>query len=393
MIRRIFALILCLVLLPLCALADAPLAYRYSFVPGEALSGEGTEVVDELLNALSLEYTSWKQDGLTLGRAVLYSNGNEAISLRIRDSADGTYALNISLVGKNTLVCRKDQLDDVIMALVQWLADLGALKGESLEKIRGSALRLGDMLESIVLSSGNTPDSGIDLTPYLEMLIPLASSSEETVLDGKDPGCPGAVMRRVYHLSEEDMNRLIGMALDQLCDIPVISEQLKSGNLKIGSQVITDTFIRNLFASMHGETVLTLYENADGKPMKLLLQIPDITGLVEDPVFRKLNGIQLTIDREFREDGTSCSVTTLYLTGMESTLLTIRLEKGPGTEIQDPTEKAKLHNVGEMNSTELGELINSMWLTILGNALNTILVLPRCVFDMLSDAFLEMIGL
>ena len=108
--------------------------------------------MDELLNALSLEYTSWKQDGLTLGRAVLYSNGNEAISLRIRDSADGTYALNISLVGKNTLVCRKDQLDDVIMALVQWLADLGALKGESLEKIRGSALRLGDMLESIVLS-------------------------------------------------------------------------------------------------------------------------------------------------------------------------------------------------------------------------------------------------
>jgi hypothetical protein len=60
----------------------------------------------------------------------------------------------------------------------------------------------------------------------------------------------------------------------------------------------------------------------------------------------------------------------------------VRLDKGPGRALS-PMPMKKTHQVGEMNSTELFELIRSMGLLLARNAVNMVLVLPRCVFDLL----------
>ena len=44
-----------------------------------------------------------------------------------------------------------------------------------------------------------------------------------------------------------------------------------------------------------------------------------------------------------------------------------------------PMKAKKVHEVGEMTSTELSELIRSMGWTILGNAGNMVLDLPDCI--------------
>ena len=386
MIRKILAVLLCvMILLPGLCLAEEPQRWLYSFTPGTILSGEGMENVEEVLNALQLELTNEKKDSETLARVVLLSYGEEAFSLRAQDSREGTYALCCSLTGDTTLMCRKDQLDDFLMTIVQVLADLGILKGESLEKVNAVIRRIGDMLEEITApEDADAPDTGIDLEPYLEKIEGLASTSEVRQLDGTDPDCPGAVKVTIYYLTEEDLTVLVNTALSKVMSIPVISDEMKSGHLKIGEQVVTDDFIRELFASTHGESVLALYEGADGKLVKLALQCPDISDLVEDPEFSKVRGVELTIDREQLAENRSVSITSLKLIGLAGDLLSIRLDKGPGEEIE-PIPMKKVHQVGTMDSGSLWELLHSLGLTIIRNTANMILVLPRCIFDMLVD--------
>ena len=62
--------------------------------------------------------------------------------------------------------------------------------------------------------------------------------------------------------------------------------------------------------------------------------------------------------------------------------MSIRLDKGPGEPLT-PLSMKNTHQVGEMNSVNMLELIHSMGLLIVRNAVNMVLVLPRCVFDML----------
>ena len=384
MMKRWLAALLCLMMLWTgVAAADPAMRYRYTFTPGSILSGEGMEIVEELTSALRIELYSQKLEDQNLGQVVLESEGKNAFSIRVRERADGTYGLACSLLGDCTLVCRKDQLDDVIMTLVQMLADKGILKGESLEKISAFALKLGSMVEQVTSSTGiGAPESGVDLSQYTEKITSYATETQEQQLDGTEYG--GAVKVTSYLLSEEDMNRLVDQGLQKVCSVPVLSDELKSGNLYIGNQVITDTFIRDLFRGMHGKTTLLLYENAEGKLTQIDFQIPDISGLVYDPEFGKLTGLRITMDRSTREDGTAVTLTTLWLTGLDGELMSILLEKGPGKDIPLLSDK-KVYQVGELNSVELWEMLHGLWLTILKNAANMILDLPRVVFDMLVD--------
>jgi len=384
--KRILAWLLCLMMLvPGLGLAEEPVSYLYTFVPGKILSGEGMEKVKEFLDAVQLHLTTDKREDETLAKVEILSYGETAFELRVRDAAEGTYSLYCSLTGENTLMCRKDQLQDFLMTIVQVLADLNILKDESLVKVSGVVSQIGKLVESITSQNkGDAPDTAIDLSPYLAQLESLATTAEKKELDGNDPACPGAVKATVYYLTEEDLLALVDTALQKINAIPVLSDELKSGRLKIGKQVITEGFIRNLFASMHGGTTLELYENADDELQTLRLRCPDISDLVEDPEFAKTRGVELNITREKKSENESVSTTSLTLIGLEGDLMTIRLEKGPGEHVEELPEK-KVHQVGEMNSTELWELLRSLGFTILRNAANMVLVLPRVIFDLLVD--------
>ena len=384
--KRIAALLLCLVVaLPGLGLAEKSVSYLYSFAPGSLLSGEGMENVQEFLDAVQLELTVDIRESKTLAKAVLLSEGENALELRLRDSQDGTYALYCSLTGDNTLMCRKDQLQTFLMTVVQVLADLKILKDESLEKVGGTVSRVGRLLESATDTDvWNKLETGIDFSPYLEQLESLVSAAEKRDMDGNDPSYPGAVKETIYYLTEEDLNGLIDTALKKINSIPVLSDELNSGRLKIGEQVITEEFIRNLFASMHGESTLEIYEDAEAKLAAFNLQWPDISELVEDPEFSKARGIEARIKREDNSGERSLTVTSLNMIGLEGDLITIRMEKGPGETVEELPEK-EVYQVGEMDSAELWKLLQKLGFTIARNALNMVLVLPRVVFDLLVD--------
>lgn len=386
--KKILCLLLALALLlpVLTAAENSPVAYTYSFEVGEALEGEGLEPVRELLGALEVRLTRQESQEIHLYYIELLSDGELAVSLTVRDSASGEYGLQCSLTGKNVFLCRKDQLGDFLGTLVQVLADLRILKGESLDKVRDLSGKIGGMLENLSTEDGRGTDTGVDLTPYLDRILSLATESEiMTAAEGNLPaGTPEGVARVTRFLvSEKDLVALNERLLSAICSIPVLSDEMNSGRLKVADQVITADFLRELVAGLRGNTELFLYENEENRLVKLVLAVPDMSNAepVRDRRLALATGLELAIDRR-ENDGKQISDTRIRVTGLDMDLIRIRLEKGPGQTVRDLSEKNN-HQVGEMGSKELWDLIYSMGLTILGNAINVVLVLPKCVFDLL----------
>jgi len=388
--KKCLALLLCaLILCPAASLADAAKSYLYTFTPGEVLSGEGMENVRELLNAVRLEIVTQKMEQGTMAQVELLSNGEQAFSLRALDGANGTYAIDCSLTGDCTLVCDKEQLDDFLLNVVNMLADLNVLNEESKEKLSGLAERATTLLETALANAAEDgPDSGIDLRPYLKVVEGLASEAEVRELDGNDPECPGATLVSSYELRKDDLLELVDTALSKLDSIPVLSNELASGRLHIGEQVITDEFIRELFAHTYGKTTLDVYQNAEGKLLKLALRTPEAPGLITDPEFAKARGVEITIERTPVIFGSSSTLTTVKLIGMDGALLTVQLDKMVGGNVK-PLSTNNVYEVGEMDSKQLWEVFHGLGLTIAKNAMNMILVLPRVVFDMVVGKLIK----
>lgn len=389
--KKILALILCCLLLwPATGLGEAAKSYLYTFTPGEILSGDGMENIRQFLGAVRLVVdTQKKEEGTSVAQVRLMSDGEEAFSLQAVNGADGAYSISCSLTGDNTLVCGKNQMEGFLKTLVQMLADLNVLNEESRVKLDGLAQQATELIEnSMAEVTEGGPENGINLKPYLKVIENLSSEAEIRTLDGKDPECPGATMVSSYLLREKDLNELVETALSKLDSIPVLSNELSSGRLHIGEQVITEDFIRELFASMKGETSLDLYQNADGKIMKLALHTPETPGLITDPEFAKARGVEIIIDRTPDLFGSTTTVTTVKLIGLQGALMTVQLDKRVGGELQI-AEAKNVHEVGEMDSGELWEVFHGLGLTIAKNAMNMILVLPRVVFDMVANKLLH----
>ena len=172
--------------------------------------------------------------------------------------------------------------------------------------------------------------------------------------------------------------------LQKALAFPVIGSRLKEGGLQISGNPVTVQQIRAVFSDPPGETTLKLYTDAEGQPVRIILNTPDMTDLTADSMLAEVRGIELTIRREDGENGHRISTTILRLPGLEGDLATLKLDKGPGEAIP-PVEGKKVHNVGEMNSDELLKVINSMKLTILSKAIDMLLILPKSVFDLLGS--------
>ena len=216
----------------------------------------------------------------------------------------------------------------------------------------------------------------------------LASEAEVRELDGNDPECPGATLVSSYELRKDDLLELVDTALSKLDSIPVLSNELASGRLHIGEQVITDEFIRELFAHTYGKTTLDVYQNAEGKLLKMALRTPEAPGLITDPEFAKARGVEITIERTPVIFGSSSTLTTVKLIGMDGALLTVQLDKMVGGNVK-PLSTNNVYEVGEMDSKQLWEVFHGLGLTIAKNAMNMILVLPRVVFDMVVGKLIK----
>ena len=384
--RKLLCLLLVLALLPVsAAFADSPVCWRYKVTPGGALSGDGLQVVLDVLNAVQLDLTSQKDGNTLLGSAVFLTKGKDILSVRVRDSA-GECAFACSLLRNNTLAFRRDQLGSVLLSLVQYLGNSGILKNENLEIVRSAANALAGLIDNVVLNMDESgSDTVIDLQPYVDSLRALATSSEETVLPPGSSDCPGAVRKTAYLLSEADMNALLDTLLSRALAVPVIGSYLQSGSLQIGRQRISADFFRDLFASLHGETVLTIWEGADGKAVRMDIRIPDISALVEDPDFSRVTGLLIDIDRSALSPDITSSITRVRLTGLEQDLITIAMEKGPGQDIRDPADRQVVHQVGDMSDEEFSRLFSGMYWTIMSEALKLVLSLPASVFNLLMD--------
>ncbi|MBQ3278821.1 MAG: hypothetical protein IJG94_06630 [Clostridia bacterium] len=397
--KRIVCLMIALMLmLPFAAAAAETIsvAYTYTFEPGNALEGEGTEAITGLLNAIRIRMV--RQNGETdkLYRIELISEGKVAFNLMAQDTADGEYALACSLLGNNQLRCRKEQMTSFLQTIVKVLADLNVLKGESLEKIDRLAVRAGNMLTRLENTTGDDMSlDGIDLTPFLRALNRYASNAEERALASDNTECPGAVKAQHYQLTEEDLNGLIEYVLGKVKAIPVIQEELASGRLYIGKQQITDTFIRQFFAAMHGETTMDLYEDEQDQIVRMEIGFPDLKGLAEspeldglvtDPDFLNWSGISIQIDRVRGEGVALSSRTSIHLMGLETDLVAITLERTEGEPLEMPKAK-KVHTVGELDSAEMWKLLKSMGNTIAWNGIDFILDLPEVVFKLIASKF------
>ena len=390
--RKLLCLLLVLVMLPVsAAFADQPVSWLYAVTPGEALSGDGLQPLLDVLNTVQLELTSQKNGDTLLGSAVFLSKGNDILSIRVRDSA-GDCAFACSLLRNNTLTFRREQLGSVLLSLVQYLGNSGILKNENLDIVRSAADTLAELIDSVILNMDESgPDAAVDLQPYVDSLKSMATSSEETVLSETDPDCPEAVRKTVYILSEADMNSLMETLLSRALAVPVIGNHLQNGTLRIGKQRISADFFRQLFSSLHGETVLTFWEGADGRAVMMDIRIPDISDVVEDPDFSRVTGLLICIDRSVLTADTTASVTTVRLSGLEQDLLTIAMEKGPGKNITDPAYRQVVHDVGSMSDSEFNRLFSGMYWTIMSEALKLVLSLPASVFSLLMDKFFHSI--
>ncbi len=395
--RLLVILLIMALLLPTAVSAETgPVAYLYTFEAGDALEGDGAAIIRELLDAIQVRMTRQNGKEENLYQIELVSEGKSAFTLLVQDSADGEYSLTCSLLGKNKLKLEKEQITDFLRTLVQVLADLNVLKGESLEKIDGLAIRAGNLLSRLERSSDDDMSlNGLDLTPYLMVLTKYATQAEHKELPADNEICPGAVGMWHYQLAEEDLSALIDSALNKMMSIPVINDELKSGRLYIGKQVITDSFIRTLFGAMHGDTTLDLYEDERGQMVRMILHIPELStlmekpelkGLITDPFFAQINGISINVDRVRGEGVSLTSDTQIQILGIDRKLLGVRLDRMAGEKIQ-VKEAKKTYEVGQLNSQELWDLLKSMWSTILFHAADFVLDLPRCVFDLIIGKF------
>ena len=382
----LLALILLLPAAGLAESSDSSATWLYSFSAGEILSGKEMDKIREFLDAVQLQLGKEIRDNQTLGEANLLSYGKPVFTLRAASSSDlESFGLYCSLMGNCTLMCRQDQVNDFLMTIVQMLADFSILKQDSLEKAQNLAQRAGKLITSVLESQGSSnPSVFFDLQTYLRQADRLSTDSQTTELDPGNQECPGAVLCRTWHLSEAELNSLAETWIEKLKGFPILGDAFVSGKLKIGSQVVTDAFLRDLFASMLGDTVLVIYTDAEEKVLRLSLLTPDLSGLVEDPVFSRVRGLEFSVIRESLPDGTSVSETGISLPGLEGTLLSVRMEKRPGCSIAD-LPRDTVYQVGEMNSSELWDLLKGLWLTIGRNAINLIMDLPRVVFDTLVD--------
>jgi len=399
--KRLLTLVLALILtltmaVPAAGGEPSSVAYLYTFEPGNALEGEGTKTISELLNAIQVRMVRQTGDEENLYRISLISEGREAFVLTAQDTAGGEYGLSCSLLGNNELRCRKDQLASFLKTIVQVLADLGVLKDESLEKVESLASRAGDLLgrlENTDRDDGNL--NGIDMTPLLNAMKRYASEATEETLDPDNTEYPGAAMARRYRLTETDLNGLIDYLLGKIRSIPVIQDELHSGRLYIGKQQITDDFVRALFAAMHGNTTMDVYEDGQGQMMGLVLRLPDLHGLAEspeldglvtDPEFLNLEGLAINIERTGGEGVYLCSRTSIHLLGFGTELVAITLERMAAEKVSMPKAK-KVHEVGELDSTELWKVLKSMGNTIAWHGVDFILDLPECIVKLLMAKF------
>jgi hypothetical protein len=242
---------------------------------------------------------------------------------------------------------------------------------------------LADRVGKIILDYLNkepteAPEMGIDLTPYLGIMTREATATEVREIPPEERDASGAATVTSYLVSEEQRRSIVNRAMDKLDRLPVIGDELRKGSLRIGQQVITDDFIRTVFADTPGEVTMDVWQDESGQLVRLLLHVPDISGIVTDPQFSKVQGIEISIDRTKGEGKKLTSITTITLPGIDGKLLTMTLERDTGADIP-PMKADNVHAVGQLNSDELMELILSMGWTILFNAANMVLSLPDCI--------------
>ncbi len=375
-----------LILLPACGLADTSVNWLYSFSAGDILSGGEMDGVRDFLDAVRVSLTSQKRDGLTSGEATLLSGNKPAFTMRAALSDSGEMGLYCSLTGNCTLMCRKDQLNDFLANIVRMLGERSILKESGLTQAEHLAESAGSALVRMI-ETGARQDLQIGINPdlYLNLIGSLASETEARELDGQDPECPGAVLKRTWILTEQELNALVDLGIRKLKRVPLLSDEFEKGSLRIGGQPVTEAFLRDLFASMQGETTLEAFQDAEGRVVLMRLHTPDIRDIIDDPTFSRVRGVSFSVTRsENPQEGRQESLTEMKLIGLEGTLLSVRMQKGPGADIPDLPSK-KVYRVGDMNTQELWDLIQSLRFTIATNAISMILDLPRIVFDTLVD--------
>ena len=365
------------------------LEYLYSFTPGTVLEGEGTEMIRELLEQVLIRFTRQKTAQDDIIRLQLISNGEEAFSLTAGEMGGEEFALMCSLLGNNKLTLKRNQISSFLTTLVQALGEKGLLKGNNLDKMNAIADRGGKIINNYLDNAPeNAPDTGIDITPYLDKLTSQATLVEQREIPPEEQDGSGAVIMSSYLLSEKQRRELVNRAMDKVSKLPVIGDKLNDSSLKIGEQVITEKFLRDVFGKTPGEVAMDVWQDEDGQLVRLLLHLPDLSGVVTDPEFAKTEGIELAIARTKGEGKHLTSVTTLRLLGLEGNLVTMTLERKPGADIP-PMKAGKVHAVGEMNSAELAELIRSMGWTIIANAGNMILTLPDVIARVLIERLIK----
>ena len=385
MIRKWLCLLLvCMLVFPVVSgLADNPdgetLEYMYSFIPGTVLEGEGTKMIRELLDEVKIRFTRQKTETNDIIRIQLISNGTDAFSLTAGQMGGEEFALMCSLLGSNKLTLKQEQIAPFLHTLVESLGEQGFLKGDNLNKMYSIADRAGVTINNYLAQEPEeAPVAGIDITPYLKTLTENATAVEQREIPPEEQDGSGAVIMTSYLLSEEQRREFVNMGIDKFSKVPVIGDALNDGSLRIGEQVITEDFLRTVFGDTLGEVTMDVWQDGSGQLVRMLLHLPDLHGVVLDPEFAKTEGIELTIARTYGEGKRLTSVTTLRLLGLEGNLVTMTLERSP-TDPIPPMKAKKVHEVGEMTSTELSELIRSMGWTILGNAGNMVLDLPDCI--------------
>ena len=387
MIRKWLCVLLSLVMvfMSVSALAENASAdgkaveYLYSFTPGNILEGEGTEMIQELLEEVRIRFYRQKTADKDMIRVVLVSNDEDAFVLTAGETGGEEFALTCSLLGDNKLTLNKNQIPSFLQTLVKALGDKEIVRGENLEKMNSLADRVGKIiLDYLNKEPTEAPEMGIDLTPYLEIMTREATATEVREIPPEERDASGAATVTSYLVSEEQRRSIVNRAMDKLDRLPVIGDELRKGSLRIGQQVITDDFIRTVFADTPGAVTMDVWQDESGQLVRLLLHVPDLSGIVTDPQFSKVQGIEISIDRTKGEGKKLTSVTTITLPGLDGKLLTMTLERDTGADIP-PMKADKVHAVGKLNSDELMELILSMGWTILFNAANMVLALPDCI--------------
>ncbi|MDO5435933.1 MAG: hypothetical protein Q4G19_06150 [Clostridia bacterium] len=386
MIAFLTALILLLAALPAAA---EPVLYQYGIDVGDFAEGDGMRIVHELADALTVNLT--RENGVTEDRYLLelMSNGRQAVTLTAVDSASEGYALQCSLTGDHVFMCRKDRIVEFLQTLVEALTEMRILKSDGLETMKAMAAKVGGMLEEMTAQTEKGRETGIDFVKYVKRLTDMATEAgvdtNDTAVPDEEAPAGTAVCRR-YMLSENNLRNVTEKVVDRIENLPVIGNEFKAGHLGIGKTPVTGDLLRDIASSLKGETALTLYENDDGKLLMLKLMIPSLAGIgkVAGTPFEMLTGAGISIERH-TENEAEISDTTVVLTGMDIRLGTVRMRKAAGKHVPD-LSKRHVHQVGEMNSADLAELIKSMKWTIIGNAIGALWVLPGCVFDMVLGA-------